>query len=130
MGCNIVENSILLTQRTFITKSTSFDRINVRSLFNHVEKEVIKYLREYIFEENTLYTRRQITYEVKRILEEARSNRGIQAGYVEVHPSQSNPNEITVDVYIKPIYMVEYIHLRMNNVGTNTISQIISSAKG
>jgi hypothetical protein len=130
LGCNIVENSIILTQRTFITKATSFDRINVRSLFNHIEKEVVKYLREYIFEENSLYIRRQITYEVKRILEDARAARGIQAGFIEVHPSESNPNEITVDVYIKPTYMVEYIHLRMNNVGTNTISEIVSSTKG
>jgi len=129
-GCNFVSDGILMTQKTLLNRPSSFNRVNVRSLFNHVEKNVEKILRKYVFEENRVGVRRTIALEVKNILKDAKSNRGIEAGKVEVHPSSTNPDEIIVDVYIKPTYVAEYIQLRMNNVGTNTISSILSNTLG
>jgi hypothetical protein len=119
-----------MTQRTFLSTPSSFSRINVRCIFNHLEKTVQRILRNYVFEENRVGVRRTIALEVKNILNDMKSNRGIEAGKVHVKPSESNESEIIVDIYIKPTYVSEYIQLRMNNVGSNTISSILSNTLG
>jgi len=126
-GLNFVEDGALMTQKTYTTIPTSFNRVNVRALFNHVEKIVARNLRLHLFKENTVDLRGMITSEVKRFLENVKASRGIDWGRVEVHPDKNDPNAIVVDVYIKPIYVAEYIQLRMKNVGTDTVSNILSS---
>lgn len=128
-GLNFIENGILISQKTFLSTSSSFNRINTRSLFNHIEKTIERTIRKYVFEENRESTRRAIAFEIKNILKDMRSNRGIEAGRVEVHKG-STDNEIIVDVYIKPLYVAEYIQLRINNIGTNSISNILSNTLG
>lgn len=126
-GINYVENGIVQTQKTFYTKSSAFERINIRSLFNHIEKTVEKSLRRYVFERNELNTRRAIASDVKRMLEDIKTNKGIEAGRVHVHPDPSNESSIIVDVYIKPLYMIEYIQLRMINAGTQTFTSVLTN---
>lgn len=123
-GLNYVQNNTLMTQKTYYSKPSSFSRINVRSLFNHIEKEVEKLLRYYVFEENTYRVRGIIASTVKRYLEDVKANQGIDAGRVEV---RGQDKEIIVDVYIKPKYVTEYIQLRMQNTGGETISNILSN---
>lgn len=123
-GLNYVENNMLMSQKTYYTRPSAFGRISTRSLFNHIEKEVKKLLRYYVFEENTYRVRGIIASTVKRYLEDVKTNRGIDAGKVHVH---GQGEEIIVDVYIKPTYVTEYIQLRMKNVGTDTISNILSN---
>jgi hypothetical protein len=125
-GLNFITNNTLMSQKTYYTKPSSFNRVNVRSLFNHIERETKKILNNYIFEENTLRIRQTIASQVKRYLEDVRVNDGIQNGRVEVYPSDTNPNEIIVDVYVQPTYVAEYIQLRMSNVGTNELTSTIS----
>jgi hypothetical protein len=129
-GLNFIDGGIIMTQRTFLSTPSSFSRINVRCIFNHLEKTVQRILRNYVFEENRVGVRRTIALEVKNILNDMKSNRGIEAGKVHVKPSESNESEIIVDIYIKPTYVSEYIQLRMNNVGSNTISSILSNTLG
>lgn len=123
-GLNYIQNNILMTQKTFYTKASSFNRVNVRSIFNHVEKETEKLLRYYIFEENTYRIRGIIASTVRKYLEDVKANQGIDAGRVHVH---GTGNEILVDVYIKPKYVAEYIQLRMTNIGSETISNYLSN---
>lgn len=125
MGLNFVQNNMLMTQKTYYTKQSSFNRIHTRSLFNHIEKECEKLLRNYIFEDNTYQRRGEIASILRRYLENVRINNGIEAGLVEV---QGKDNEIIVDVYIQPMYVAEYIQLRMKNVGGNTTTSIASAA--
>ena len=129
-GLNFVEGGILMSQKTFTSKPSAFDRVHTRSLFNHIEKTVERILRKFVFEENREGVRRTIALEVKNILNDVRVNRGIEAGKVVVHPAGDNPSAITVDVYVKPTYVAEFIQLRMNNVGSNTISSILSNTLG
>lgn len=126
-GLNYIENNILMSQKTYYTKPSAFSRVNVRSLFNHIEKEVQKLLRYYVFEENTYRVRGIIASTVRKYLEEVKANRGIDAGKVHVY---GQDNEIIVDVYVKPTYVAEYIQLRMNNVGTETFSSVLSNSIG
>lgn len=124
-GLNFVQNNVLMTQKTYYTKASAFNRINVRSLFNHLEKNTTKILNNYVFEENTLRIRQNIATQVKRYLEDVRINKGIQAGRVGVYPSDTNPNEIVVEIAIQPTYVAEYIVLRMTNTGTTEISTLL-----
>jgi hypothetical protein len=123
-GLNYIQNNMLMTQKTYYTRPSAFDRINVRSLFNHLEKEVEKLLRYYIFEENTYRVRGIIATTVKKYLEDIKANQGIDAGKVHVH---GKDKEIIVDVYVKPKYVTEYVQLRMQNIGSETISNILSN---
>jgi hypothetical protein len=129
-GMNFVENAMLMSQKTYIQKPSSFDRVHIRALFNHIEKSAERILRKSIFEENREGTRRTIALELKNLLNDVKANRGIEAGKVIVHPAIDDPRAITIDVYVKPTYISEYIQLRMNNTGTNTISSILSNTLG
>jgi hypothetical protein len=123
-GLNYVQNNSLMTQKTFYTKASSFNRVNVRSVFNHVEKETQKLLRYYVFEENTYRVRGIIASTIRKYLEDVKSSQGIDAGRVHVH---GDGKEILVDIYIKPKYVAEYIQLRMRNIGAETISNYLSN---
>ena len=123
-GLNYIKNNILVTQKTYYTEPNSFSRVNIRSLFNHIEKEVQKLLRYYVFEENTYQVRGIIASTVRKYLEDVKVNNGIDAGKVHVHGKN---NEIIVDVYIKPKFAIEFIQLRMKNVGSETITNLLSN---
>lgn len=119
-----------MSQKSFTSTPTAFGRISTRSLFNHIEKTTERILRKSIFEDNREGTRRTIALEIKNILNDVKANRGIDAGKVVVHPSAEDPRAITVDVYVKPTYISEFIQLRITNTGANTISDILSSSLG
>lgn len=123
-GLNYIENNILVTQKTFMNSETSFNRINIRSLFNHIKKRIYKILNRFVFEENTINIRRQIAFEVKQILIDVKSNNGISYGEVYVHPDKLNPKSIITEIYIIPTYITENVNLRITNVGTKLFEEI------
>lgn len=129
-GLNFIEGGMVVSQKTFTTKPSAFDRIHARSLFNHIEKTAERILRRFVFEENREAVRRTIALELKNLLNDVKANRGIDAGRVEVRPSKEDPSAIIIDVYIKPTYVTEFVQLRMTNTGANTISSILSSTLG
>jgi hypothetical protein len=122
---NYIEKNTLMTQKTFMIRDTQFNKINIRSLFNHIEKTTSNILKKYNFESNLLNVRRIIASELKQILLSVREKNGISSGTVNVFPDPSNPEIITIDISIKPIYIAEYINLRIKNVGTALISELI-----
>jgi len=124
-GLNFVQNNVLMSQKTYYTRPSSFDRVNVRSLFNHLEKETALLLNRFVFEENTIGVRQSIATQLKRYLEDIRLNRGITDGRVHVYPNDDNPNEIIVEIYVKPAYVAEFIILRMTNAGTTDIVTLL-----
>ena len=123
-GLNFIENNIVMTQKTFLTEETNFNRINIRSLFNYIEKSIEFYIKRFVFEDNSLNTRRMIAGEIKRILDEIKSNNGIQAAYSYV--TIGDNNSIRIDIQIQPTYVTEYISLRLNNVGSRSMTEIIN----
>lgn len=129
-GLNFVDSGILMSQKTYMSTVATFNSIHLRSLFNHIEKTTERILRRFIFEENREGVRRTIALELKNLLNDVKSNRGIIAGKVVVHPAADNPQAITVDVYVKATHINEFVQLRMNNTGTNTISSILSNTLG
>jgi hypothetical protein len=125
IGLNFIEKNILMSQKTYYNKESIFNRVNIRSLFNHIEKTMKNVLRKYVFEENILNTRRIIANDIKKLLLQVQTNRGIENAKINVYPDKTNGNIIITDISIKPVYMSEYINLRMKNVDTDIVSEIL-----
>lgn len=123
-GLNIMKNNTLMSQKTFFDRPSAFNRVNVRSLFNHLEKNTKKILNKFVFEENTLNVRKIVASHVKQYLETVKINNGITDARVYVKAGENN--EIVVEIAVQPTYVAEYITIRMINAGTNTMTTIVS----
>ena len=129
LGVNSVsstqEGILLNSEKTYITKESAFSRIHTRTLFNHIEREGKRLSRNFIFEDNSHFTRNNIKIEIERLLKDVKSDRGLEAFKVDV---SGNMNDIIIDVYVKPLYVAEFIQMRISNSGNNIISDIKSGS--
>ena len=123
--------AVLWGQKTLQTKASSFDRVNVVSLFNHLERSLGRMSKYSLFEFNDSFTRNYLVSIIKPFLAQVKAGRGI-ADYLVICDTSNNPasvvaaNQLVIDVYIKPTYVAEFIHLRMVNVGSNDFSIVVS----
>ena len=123
-GMNIIEKGSILTQKTFITNRSVFDRVHQRSLANHIEKEIKLLLDETVLSENTVQKRHSIANQIKLYLKTIIDYRGIDTARVSVYPDDLNPSVVHVDVLFKHVSMVETVTLQLTNVGINNIDTI------
>ena len=113
-----------------LSKSSSFNRVNIRNLFNILERTLAKMSRNSIFEQNDSFTRNRILAKINPYLSQVQSDRGID-DYKTICDETNNTsqtiaeNKLVVDIFIKPTYAVEMIHLKFTNAGTNDFSTII-----
>ena len=119
-------------QKTLLNYASSFDRINVRGLFNTLERAMAKASRSQVFEFNDAYTRNSILAMFNPYLSSVKAGRGISDYLVICDESNNTPdvisrNELRVDIYIKPMYSAEFIILTFNNVGTRSFASVIGS---
>lgn len=124
------QGTVLWGQKTLLSKPSSFDRVNVRGLFNTVERALAKMSKYQVMEFNDNFTRNRITSMIKPYLQSVQAGRGIQDYLVVCDESNNTPfvishNQLVVDIYIKPTYVAEMILLRFTNVGTNDFSTVI-----
>lgn len=123
--------AVLWGQKTLQTKASSFDRVNVVSLFNHLERSLGRMSKYSLFEFNDSFTRNYLVSIIKPFLAQVKAGRGIQ-DYLVICDSSNNPasvvsaNQLVIDVYVKPTYVAEFIHLRFVNVGSNDFSVVVS----
>lgn len=120
-------------QKTLLDKASSFDRVNVRGLFNTLERSLAKMAKHQVMEFNDTFTRNRIISMIKPFLSSVQAGRGIQDFLVICDESNNTAdvisrNQLVVDVYIKPTYVAEFIHLKFTNAGTNSFSSIIGGA--
>ena len=118
-------------QKTLLDKPSSFDRVNVRSLFNTMERSLGKMAKYEVMEFNDSYTRNRIISMIKPYLSNVKAGRGIQDFLVICDETNNTPaviqrNELVVDIYIRPTFVAEFIKLRFTNAGTNSFSEIIA----
>lgn len=123
--------TVMWGQKTLLSKPSSFDRVNVRGLFNSIERSLAQMSKFQVFEFNDEYTRNRILQMINPFLESVQSGRGIQEFLVVCDTSNNTPdvisrNQLVVDVYIKPSYQAEYISLRFHNQGVNDFSTLVS----
>jgi hypothetical protein len=109
--------------KTLLTKSSAFDRINVRRLFIVLEKAIARASYFSLFEFNDDFTRAQFRNMVNPYLRDVQGRRGIYAFDVICDATNNTPavidsNSFVGDIYIKPARSINYITLNFVAVGT------------
>ena len=122
--------SLVWGNKTLYPIASSFDRINVRTLFNTIERAMSKAARSQVFEFNDPYTRNAIMSMFNPYLSTIKASRGITDYLVVCDETNNTPdvisrNELRVDIYIKPAYAAEMILLTFTNVGTRSFSDVV-----
>lgn len=127
LGCNFVDRGFMSSQRTFINEEHAFSRINVRSLFNHIEREIeyIQLRNIFDFIDNETITKIRST--CVTILEEAKAQRGLSDYSINITTLNTNidvydPNQINIEIFIKPSFVTEHVTLRVFNNGNTDIT--------
>ncbi len=107
---------VLFGDRTMTLKPSAFDRINVRRLFNILEKSISIAAKYQLFEFNDTFTRAQFKNMVEPFLRGIQGRRGITDFLVVCDGSNNtgdviDRNEFRADIYIKPARSINFITL-------------------
>ena len=107
---------ILFGDKTALSYTSAFDRINVRRLFLTLESSIERAARAQLFEFNDTITRANFINIVEPYLRDVKSKRGITDFVVVCDESNNTPdvidgNQFKADIYIKPARSINYIGL-------------------
>ena len=117
------QGTLLFGDKTLLSKPSAFDRINVRRLFNTLEKAISTAAKAQLFEFNDEFTRAQFKNAVEPFLREVKGRRGL-TDFLVVCDTTNNTgnvidtNKFIADIYIKPARSINFITL--NFVATRT----------
>jgi hypothetical protein len=117
--------NVVFGQKTLLSKSSAFDRVNVRRLFMVLEKAIGNESKYFQFEQNDEFSRTMFVNIVEPFLEDIRGRRGIDVFTVDVSTNVNTParidnSEFWADIYITPIKSAETIVLRFNSTKSGT----------
>ena len=107
---------VLFGDKTALASPSAFDRINVRRLFNVIEKTIGNAAKGVLFELNDEFTRNNFKNVVEPFLRGIQAERGI-TDFLVVCDSTNNTgavidaNEFKADFYIKPARSINFITL-------------------
>lgn len=112
-------------QKTLTDVNSAFSRVNIRGLFNELERTLAKKAREKVMEFNDSYTRNSLISVIKPYLATVQAGRGIQSFQVICDESNNTSsvianNQLVVDIYVQPTYVAEFIRLNFINNGTGS----------
>ena len=104
-------------QKTLYRMPSALDRLNVRLLLITIENAIAESLEGYLFEQNTASTRSLIQAMIEGYMSNIQSRNGVYDFLVVCDESNNSPVDIdnyrlNVDLYIKPVKAIEYIHFR------------------
>jgi len=110
------EGTCLFGDRTAQTKSSAFDRINVRRLFIVLEKAIATAAKYSLFEFNDAFTRAQFKSMIEPFMRDVQARRGIIDFKVVCSEANNtaaviDSNRFVADIYIKPNRSINYIQL-------------------
>ena len=96
-----------------------------------MERALAKMSKYQLFEFNDAFTRNYISSIIKPYLAGKKAARALTDFLVIVDETNNTPsvvanNQLIIDIYIKPVYVSEWIILHFVNVGTNDFSIAIS----
>lgn len=117
------QGTLLFGDKTLLSKPSAFDRINVRRLFNTLEKAISTAAKAQLFEFNDEFTRAQFKNAVEPFLREVKGRRGL-TDFLVVCDTTNNTgnvidtNKFIADIFIKPARSINFITL--NFVATRT----------
>jgi len=125
------EGVILLGDKTLLARPSAFQKLNIRRLFITLEKSIAKSAKYKLFEFNDRFTRQSFVSQVEPFLRTVQGRRGISDFKVVCDESNNTPqviqnSEFICDIYIKPVYSINYIQLNFVAVGGNVeFSEVI-----
>ena len=107
---------LLYGDKTHLNRPSAFDRINVRRLFNVIERAIGTAARNTLFELNDEFTRAEFVNIVEPFLREIKGRRGITDFRVVCDETNNTPsiidrNEFIANIFIKPARSINYITL-------------------
>jgi hypothetical protein len=108
--------TILYGDKTALSYSSAFDRINVRMLFLALEKSIEAAARAQLFEFNDIITRNNFINIVEPYLRDVTSKRGITEFLLICDESNNtaeviDANEFKADIFVKPARSINFIGL-------------------
>lgn len=118
------QGMVVFGQKTMQRKPSAFDRINVRRLFQALERPTKKAAQFFIFEPNTDFTRTRMVNVLTPILEFAKQNEGVYDYLIVCDERNNTPqvidnNELKVDILIKPVRTAEFITIAFTATRTD-----------
>ena len=114
---NIPGQGILLFgDKTKLTRSSAFDRINVRRLFLVLERAIARAAENVLFEFNDEFTRAEFVNIVEPVLREVKGRRGITDFSVTCDETNNTAavidrNEFIASIFIKPARSINFVTL-------------------
>ena len=101
-------------QKTYSKTESAFDRLNVRNLFLHLEKQVSNVLNQFVFEPNSIPTRNRVVLRLTPYFESAKRYEGLYDYRLICDERNNTPdtidrNELRLAVYIQPVRTAEFI---------------------
>lgn len=110
---------VLEGQRTFQTKPTALDRVNVRRAMLRFERMTYEIARWYVYENNTTYTRQRFYDALDGVFKEIKGQGGLIDYKIICDESINTPevidrNELRVKIGIKPVKSIEFILIEFN----------------
>jgi hypothetical protein len=127
------EGYCLFGDKTLQGKPSAFDRINVRRLFNLLEKAIGDASKYKLFENNTAYTRRSFVTQVSAYLDTIKAQGGVIEYYVWCDERNNTPavidrNEFVGTIFVKAPRSINYITLNFVATATGAnFEELISS---
>lgn len=117
------QGTVLFGDRTGIVRPSAFRYVGARRMFNLVEKSLSKSSRNFLFKRNTPAERARYANQIRGYLNTIKDNEDIEDFRVKVDSSNNTPEMIAsqvlvADVYIKPVYSVNWVLLNMHAVQT------------
>ena len=113
---NDVGGITLFGDKTGLSASSAFDRINVRRLFIYMEEAISAAAQDQLFEFNDEVTRTNFVNIVEPFLRDVQSKRGITDFIVVCDETNNTPavidrNEFVADIFVKPTRSINFIGL-------------------
>jgi phage tail sheath protein FI len=107
---------ILYGDKTALSYTSAFDRINVRRLFLTIESTIERAARAQLFEFNDVITRSNFVNIVEPYLRDVKSKRGIIDFLVICDETNNTPdvidgNQFRADIFVKPARSINFIGL-------------------
>ena len=107
---------ILFGDKTALSYSSAFDRINVRRLFLTVEQALEGAANSQLFEINDVNTRSNFVNIVEPYLRDIQAKRGLYDYHIVCDNTNNTPdvidnNEFRADIFLKPTKSINYITL-------------------
>jgi hypothetical protein len=124
------QGTLLLGDKTLLSKESAFSRIGVRRLFITIEKAIATTAKYFLFEFNDEFTRAMFRNTITPYLRDIQGRRGIYDFQVVCDATNNDADTIDSwtmngDIYIKPARSINYINLTFVAVRTGVAFQEI-----